>query len=535
MAFAATALSFTSCSSDDEPFATASEDDFPQILLPWFGDWENGEPSEYKNITREIEYVDSVTVTPARYTTVDWYIDGKKVNTGLRYNTYFEAGNHILKIVATTTKGLSTSRTGKIIVRPVEGDPVFDDVAEERLVSPGIVSTLTGSNLKNIKKLLVGGKEAEIKSVSDNLIEYVTPATEGVQRIQVVDDKMTYGGVFTKDNRTYNNLDISITSAPYIKASELNAKPKREVELAGINLDKISSISINGQNVAIKSQSAKQLTFVCPELENDTYDFNVTTSNGTVALFNGNESCKINVASAIVLWTGSQDIMDWPLMQFDGVGAKLKELAKVGSILRLTVSPIAADYHQGNAVIDWAGIVTGGYEDARNDFQITGENQVVELVLSAKSIEMIQEKPNMFGLVGHGYKVTKISIEEPDETEIYVGPSDRINWDEGQGPKFALTFDWAWCQSKGIEPGMTIKAYVTAEEGAIGAIATSWWNKINDGSGWESDSDIKIKTDLSAGENVLEYTVNTTSFMTQQGLGIIGHGFVVNKITLVKQ
>lgn len=535
MALAATALTFTSCSSDDDPFATASENDFPQILLPWFGDWENGEPSEYKNITREIEYVDSVTVTPARYTTVDWYIDGKKVNTGLKYSTYFEAGNYILKIVATTTKGLSTSRTGKIIVRPVDGDPVFADVAEERLVAPGAVCTLTGSNLKNIKKLLIGGKEAEIKSVSDDIIEYIAPATEGASRVEVADDKMTYGGIFSKDNRTYNNLDITITSAPYIKASELNAKPKREVEITGINLDKISSISISGQKVEIKSQSATLLTFVCPELENDTYDFEVATSNGTTALFNGNESCKINVASAIVLWTGSQDIMDWPLMPFDGVGDKLKELAKAGSTLRLTVSPIAADYHQGNAVIDWAGIVTGGYEDARNDFQITSENQVVELVLTAKSIEMIQANSDKFGMVGHGYKVTKISIEEPDEIEIYTGPSERVNWDESQGPKFSLGLDWNWCQSKGIEPGVTIKAYVTAEEGAIGAIATSWWNKINDGSNWESDSDIEIKTNLNKGENVLEYTVNTTSFMTQQGLGIIGHGFVVNKITIVKQ
>lgn len=31
---------FCSCSEDNEGFITATEDDFPQILLPWFGDWE---------------------------------------------------------------------------------------------------------------------------------------------------------------------------------------------------------------------------------------------------------------------------------------------------------------------------------------------------------------------------------------------------------------------------------------------------------------------------------------------------------------
>ena len=62
----------SSCSEDNEEFITATEDDFPQILLPWFSEWENGEPVEYKNLSRDVEFVDSATVTPALYTTVQW-------------------------------------------------------------------------------------------------------------------------------------------------------------------------------------------------------------------------------------------------------------------------------------------------------------------------------------------------------------------------------------------------------------------------------------------------------------------------------
>lgn len=72
---------FCSCSEDNEGFITATEDDFPQILLPWFGDWENGEPAVYKSISRDAEFIDSTVVTPALYTTVEWFLDDEKYAT----------------------------------------------------------------------------------------------------------------------------------------------------------------------------------------------------------------------------------------------------------------------------------------------------------------------------------------------------------------------------------------------------------------------------------------------------------------------
>ena len=96
---------FSSCSEDNEEFITATEDDFPQILLPWFSEWENGEPVEYKNLSRDVEFVDSATVTPALYSTVQWLIDDEVIHEGLKIQHTFLAGEYVLKIVATTTKG----------------------------------------------------------------------------------------------------------------------------------------------------------------------------------------------------------------------------------------------------------------------------------------------------------------------------------------------------------------------------------------------------------------------------------------------
>lgn len=84
-----------SCSEDNEGFITATEDDFPQILLPWFGDWENGEPAVYKTISRDAELIDSTVVTPALYTTVEWLIDDEKVCEGTKiYNPQNEMFRH---------------------------------------------------------------------------------------------------------------------------------------------------------------------------------------------------------------------------------------------------------------------------------------------------------------------------------------------------------------------------------------------------------------------------------------------------------
>lgn len=201
-------LAFTGC-KDDEPFATAGEDDFPQILLPWFGEWNDGVPGEYKNFPRDIEYVDSVTVTPARYTTVEWFIDGEKVNEGLRYNAYFLAGTYTLKIVATTTKGLSTSRTGLITVRPLDDDPALAKDAKSRYLNPNTTATIAGTNLDGITGVYVGGVAAkDVVSNGESLSFTVPEMAEGEYKIVLESATMKYGCG-----------DVTVSNEPWVDPS----------------------------------------------------------------------------------------------------------------------------------------------------------------------------------------------------------------------------------------------------------------------------------------------------------------------------
>lgn len=189
-----------SCSEDKDGFITAGEDDFPQILLPWFGDWENGEPAVYKNISRDIEFEDSVTVTPAQYTTVEWFIDDEKIHEGKKIQHSFLAGEYILKVVATTTKGKSTSRTGKLIVRALDSDPIAGNDIRDRQVVPGSVVKLHGTNMEKVVKISIGDKEAATTFVDKgekSYVEYTVPdgLALGTYRVTLTDSEgNVYGG-----------------------------------------------------------------------------------------------------------------------------------------------------------------------------------------------------------------------------------------------------------------------------------------------------------------------------------------------------
>lgn len=106
-------VSFTAC-ENETPFDTQSPDDAPLILKPYN---ESGTGSfTYYLASPETPLVDSVTVTPSRYTTVNWYVDGVLVHTGTKINMCFAGGVHDLVIEAVTDAGKRTERKGTIIV-----------------------------------------------------------------------------------------------------------------------------------------------------------------------------------------------------------------------------------------------------------------------------------------------------------------------------------------------------------------------------------------------------------------------------------
>ena len=168
MSFALAGTStLSSCSSDDEPYFTVSEDDNPRILNTDLAD---------SKIDRKTNYKLEIRVTPVHYTTVTWLLDGTQIYEGTTIDQTLPIGNHELKIVATTTKGKSTSRTLKVTVIPAADDPALGTNASELWVAPGETTTIR--NCKNlvdhVQKVLIAGKEAAFEVLDEGKALKVT-------------------------------------------------------------------------------------------------------------------------------------------------------------------------------------------------------------------------------------------------------------------------------------------------------------------------------------------------------------------------
>lgn len=161
----------SSCSSDDEPYFTVSEDDNPRILNTDLAD---------SKIDRKTNYKMEIKVTPAHYTTVTWLLDGTKIAEGNTIDQALPVGIHELKIVATTTKNKTTSRTLKVTVTPAADDPALGTNASELWVAPGETTTIR--NCKNlvdhVQKVLIAGKEAAFEVLDEGKALKVTAPSD---------------------------------------------------------------------------------------------------------------------------------------------------------------------------------------------------------------------------------------------------------------------------------------------------------------------------------------------------------------------
>ena len=159
----------SSCSSDDDPFFTVSEDDNPRILNTNLAD---------RKLDRKTKLNLEIKVTPVHYTTVTWLLDGTQIYEGTTIDQTLPLGNHELKIVATTTKGKSTSRTLKVTVIPAADDPALGTNAIELWVAPGAETTIHNcKNLGTVTKVMVGGKEVAFEVLEEGTSLKLTAPT----------------------------------------------------------------------------------------------------------------------------------------------------------------------------------------------------------------------------------------------------------------------------------------------------------------------------------------------------------------------
>ena len=408
MSLALAVTAFAAC-TEKETFSTASGDDYPRIIDPVFPDWTDGVKPVVANISRDADFSMTLTVTPADYCTVRWYLDGEIVGEGKEIELGLMAGTYDFKVEVSTEAGYSTSREGLVQVNPLDGDPWADEVSYERIAAPGAAAVLYGENLDKVTRIVIGDRTVTEIDYDDagKCISYTVPAEveDGTYRLILVDAS---GNEFGGDR-------LLVTSKPLVTAGADRISKSKEWTMTGVNLDKIASITLGDKTVTeFTKQTPTEIVLECPDIEIGEYTLSGKASDGSAVLFHtesGNMTeISTTLTSATTLWEGhhyvSWDLADTdPNKTFNLIGKEVFASINAGTTLSIHYS-LASDatYHKIATATGWWTYLPG---TAEADLTADG---VFTVTLTQEALDMIQTEDG-FICVGHGYYVDRVTVE----------------------------------------------------------------------------------------------------------------------------
>ena len=540
LVFCGFAAAFTSCSSEEDPFFTAGEGDEPRILNTNIPEGASGTPAVLMSIDRTQNFEFEVFVTPARYTTVTWFLDGDQIFEGNQIDMPLLAGDHILDIVATTTLGKSTSRTCQLIVRPVEGDPELATDAKSRWLTIGTTKTIKCKNVTSVSKVFIGKTEATNVSFANGKLTFTVPSMEEDDYMVTLEDGTgaRYGcNWFTVSNEEYVDPGIKETviweGSVDINWGDSNVFLTPD-EMAQVPVGAIVQLHyemIDADYHALRVTNQDWSSDIVPQVDglNDIpspYEFTYTADHKAIADAKGMlvtgfgyKLTKVVVVEGAapaetVLWEGGVDI-NWG---DSNVFLSSEELAKVpvGATVQLHYEMIDAEYHSLRVTNqDWSSDIVpqvDGLNDIPSpyEFEFTAEHKAI-----ADAKGML--------ITGFGYKLTKVVVVEavaPAENTLWEGGVD-INW--GDSNVFVSVEDMAQ-----VPVGATISLYydmIDAEYHSLRVTNQDWSNDIVpqiDGL-----NDIPSPYDFT-------YTADHKAIADEKGMLVTGFGYKLTKITYTK-
>ena len=383
MSLALAVTAFAAC-TEKETFSTASGDDYPRIIDPVFPDWTDGVKPVVANISRDADFSMTLTVTPADYCTVRWYLDGEIVGEGKEIELGLMAGTYDFKVEVS-------------------------EVSYERIAAPGAAAVLYGENLDKVTRIVIGDRTVTEIDYDDagKCISYTVPAEveDGTYRLILVDAS---GNEFGGDR-------LLVTSKPLVTAGADRISKSKEWTMTGVNLDKIASITLGDKTVTeFTKQTPTEIVLECPDIEIGEYTLSGKASDGSAVLFHtesGNMTeISTTLTSATTLWEGhhyvSWDLADTdPNKTFNLIGKEVFASINAGTILSIHYS-LASDatYHKIATATGWWTYLPG---TAETDLTADG---VFTVTLTQEALDMIQTEDG-FICVGHGYYVDRVTVE----------------------------------------------------------------------------------------------------------------------------
>ena len=399
----AAATILTGC-QPEAPFDTQSPDDAPLILTPYN---ESGTGTfTYDLVNPDTPLYDSVTVTPSKYTTINWYLDKYLVYTGTKIDMCFPAGNYNLTIEAVTQAGLRTERTGTVTVHPYDYDPYSAAPAAGRHLDPGVETTIEGQNLSKAKAIVIAndifGSEV-VHTITptyqeDGFLKFILPDTEDGTYFLLLQD--ADGKLYGADNIDVHNGAVALAGFAEMPAGN-------EWVITGVNLQKVAKVKVADIEITDLQVTDNSVTLTAPALEVGEYALSMFNEDGSAVLFITNEGAveqvKTIVPSETTIWTGPVTI-DWNA-DLVKVEASAMAAVPVGATIYVYFEVPEAEYHAMRVTTPWWDYdflpQVDGMEGQPNPYSFTYEAAGKEAV----------DRTGAMSVVGFGLTITKITFK----------------------------------------------------------------------------------------------------------------------------
>ena len=399
----AAAIILTGC-QPEAPFDTQSPDDAPLILTPYN---ESGTGTfTYDLLNPDTPLYDSVTVTPSKYTTINWYLDKQLVYTGTKIDMCFPAGNYALTIEAVTNAGLRTERTGTVTVHPYDYDPYSTAPAAGRHLAPGVETTIDGQNLSKAKAVIISTDIYGLEIVhtitptyqEDGFLKFILPDTEdGVYFLRLQDAN---GKIFGADNIHVHNGAVALAGFQEMPAGSTWV-------ITGINLQHVVKVKVNDIEITDLQVTDNSVTLIAPSVEVGEYALSIFNEDGSAVLFITDEGAveqvKTVVPSETTIWTGPVTI-DWnaDLVKVD---ASAMAAVPVGATIFVYYDVPAAEYHAMRVTTPW-----WDYDFLPQVDGMEAQPNPYSFVYEAAGKEAV-ERTGAMSVVGFGLTITKITFK----------------------------------------------------------------------------------------------------------------------------
>lgn len=389
-----------------EPFDTQTENDAPLILKPYN---ESGTGSfTYNLASPETPLLDSVTVTPSAYTTVNWYLDNQLVHTGNRIEMCFPAGSYELLIEAVTTIGKRTTRSGSVTVQPNDTDPYSGAPAAGRHCVPGSPYMVVGSNLSSVASIIVS-RDIFFKDIVCTIEDLAGDDLSITFTLPEMADGRYFLRFKDGEGEVYGADAINVHNTAVILDGYQEFVPGEEWNILGVKLENVTSVKVDDIVITDLTVTSTTISFIAPEAEVGEHLLSITNADGSPAYFITDEGMVTEVIAIVspelTIWDEGPVALDW---NADLVNINLATMKSVpvGSTIIIYYDVPEAEYHNMRVTTPWWG------DDLVAQFDvIVGETPNPYIFTYDERCKQIVETVGSWSIVGFGETINKVTVK----------------------------------------------------------------------------------------------------------------------------